>query len=433
MLDSYATGTDTNKPPQSWEEWKKNQQESVGENDSQFSEQWKKAHKAIQNSNTTPKPLEPQIVGQPSDVISTLTLPIWFREKRSPLYKPDDQEFKDFAKLQADEKKTRDLKVSVARTAAQRLSQPSHQNALKHIGWDHGEVHVFVELVPQLLPPPLYQVPAIIFFKDGVSLGWKTLRPDLGTKMEAVFRPSATWVAAKASLKAFFVSSYTIAKAKLSGRDPPGMHGTGFWKRTLADKLTKDPSSGNVNPPNVQWSMDQQSVQELVRSIHNNHDTRERHDGLLKNVPLSAAIEVAAHVFRHRQLVEIAHKQTHMARGAVQIKGVLACKGKVGMYKVNFMAVYLPSEDRFVGPVTLHQPYIVKDYKKVQQMEDQNKKALRDSQVAKQEKVEVQAQLALLKPKQDDEEQSVDSTKPKSESEDQSNGIAKPPTGKENE
>lgn len=74
-------------------------------------------------------------------------------------------------------------------------------------------------------------------------------------------------------------------------------------------------------------------------------------------------------------------------------------------------AVYLPSEDKFLGPLIVNNAYVVKDYSQWQEIEEKKKKALLEGKAARRRQEE--------------------SPKPDSEVSDTATG--KPPAGKEKE
>lgn len=379
LLDSYVGEDEKTRAKRtgSLEQWKKNQDlgPSIQQN-THRSDHWKKAHEAIQKSSpkTAAKSsldASTELGNQPSDVISTITIPVWFRAKKGTLYQPGDEEFREYVRIQSDEKKMIDLKRQVARMATERLANPAHQMNLKHIGFQ-GEVHIALELVPQLFPPPVYEVPAIVLFKDGISYGWKELRPEIGSRLESVMRPSVAYAASKASVKAFFLASWAIAKAKIFGGHVA--FGQSHPQGTVMTK--KELEQDNDIPSASQWPTDAKAMQELVRAVHSSQNTRAVHSELLKTIPFSVAIQFAAATFRRRQLIGQAHMQQHRARGVIQVRGSLMCMGETGKYKTTVIAFYLPSEDKFLGPLVIGNAYIIKDFSAVERIHDRKKKQL---------------------------------------------------------
>lgn len=389
------------------------------EDTSSLSDSWKKAHGEIQRSN--PASSTPQTVGDPPDVVKVVSLPplgLWTRQKQSPMYTPEDQEYKDYVKLQSDEKKVADLRKQVTELVFARLKNPAHQANLRYIDFN-GVVHTLFEIVPQIHPPPLYEVPALIIFKDGIGTGWKTLRPDVGSKLETVFHPTVTYAAAKAGLWVFFSASYQIAKAKLFGDDTPMI--VKQWNHHLkyhvkqpnpvmsAKELEKD----NAIPQQLPGTkVNPQSMQELLKAMHSTNFSRERHSELVKQLPLTVAVQLAAATFRKRQLVGLALHQQARTRGTLQVRGVMECKGNRGSYIVEVCAVYLPSEEKFVAPLLVEKAYIAKDYSACDKIEEKRKTDLQAKQSQKRQAV-LEAKLVA---------EEAPETKP-----------SKPPAGKEKE
>lgn len=381
-VDTFILGNDQGQADSDWGQWKK-QKGITSETTSEHSEHWKKAHEALQKSNGTAETSKPQHVELPSDVLQLVTFPIWFRKKAGSVFTPGDPEFKDYAKFQADKKKQNELSQHVANLAVRRLTHdPLHHRNLHVIEWN-GAMHFHFDVIPQLHAPPSYEVPALIIFKDGIGFGWKELNPEIGSKMEAIFNPSATWSATKASVRAFYTTSALIVKAKIFGTEPPQilLRGHKHGHDQASSQSTKQiTSTGNDNTDidAFQWPKDQITRQELVKALHNSQATKQRHSDLLQNLPLTTAVQVAAHVFRHRQHHAVAEKQQRRARGVVILKGNAVCKGRLGVYKFTVLAMYSPSEERFIGHITLphNQCVLIKNFDVAQKIEDTKRKAL---------------------------------------------------------
>lgn len=340
------------------------------------SDHWQKQHDAIQKTSGDITPAFPED-GMPPDVISTITLPVWIRARKSPLYTSDDAEAKDYARIQSDTQKVDQLKKQVGQWMTTRLKNPIHEVNLRYIGFN-GKIGLALHLVPQLHPPPLYEVPAIVIFKDGIGLGWKTLRPDLGSRMEAVFRPGVTYTAAKTSLKVFCLTSYAILKAKVTGGQAV-VFNIKSAKPTSPVVSAKDIEKDNNLPSmaSLPAGMNTATMQELIKVLHNGANTRERHSDLIKQLPLSTAVQLAAATFRQKQLHGIAHAQQARARGVLQVRGHVVCFGERGTYQLDVVAFYLPAEDKFLGPLTLNNAYVVKDFNQWQQLEQKQHQQLK--------------------------------------------------------
>lgn len=377
LESSTLENSNKEKSRQALEKWKRDQSTT---NESQsHGDHWKKQHDSLQKTSASSASVL-TTGDMPPDIISTFTLPIWIREKKCPMYTSSDPEYKDYVRIQSDPKKVDQLKRQVGQWASARLKNPAHEVNLKYIGFT-GKIGVALDLVPQIVPPPLYEVPAIIIFKDGIGLGWKVLRPDLGSQMEAVFRPGVTYAAAKASLNVFFLTSYAIAKAKLTG-DQHVVVKLSSAKPSNSVMSAKDIERDNTIPPisKLPPGMNTATIQELMKVLHNVSNTRERHNDLIKQLPLSTAVQVAAATFKQKQLVGIAHAQQTRTRGVLQIRGTIACFGERGKYQMDVVAFFLPSEDKFLGPLVVSNAYLVKDYSRWQQLEEQKKKKKLESQ-----------------------------------------------------
>lgn len=376
-IDTFILGNDQGQGDTDWGQWKK-QRGLPSEAAPEHSEHWKRAHEALNKTNPAANSTNSQTVEAPSDVLQLVTFPVWFRKKKGSIFTPEDPEFKEYAKLQADKKKSHELSQHLARLAAQKLMKdPMHHRNLHVIEWS-GEIHFQFDVIPQLHAPPSYEIPALIIFKDGLGFGWKELNPEIGSKMEAIFNPGATWDATKASVRAFYTTSTLILKAKVFGTEPPHIHFHGHIHNHTQNPTpsqnnsAKDTKADSIAVDAFQWPTDQITRQELVKALHNGQATKQRHTDLLQNLPLSTAVQVAARVFRHRQHHAIADKQQKRAKGAVVFRGNATCKGKLGMYKCTVVGMYLPAEDRFIGHVTLplNQCFLIKNFAAAQKNED---------------------------------------------------------------
>lgn len=331
----YESSTRSKDGHEEWEAWKKKRGIVItSQQDPELSEHWKKAHEAHKKVNPdsdSSSSITSSSQGDrlPPGVISTTILPIWIRPRKGQLYQPDDPEFKDYVRIQSDQKKVADLKKQVANWAATRLNIPHHQANLKHIGFN-GTVTFTLELVPQIQPPPLYEVPAIIIFKDGIAIGWKTMRPDLGARMNSMMRPTAAYNATKASLRTFFWDTYAITKAKVTGDNRTvaqldahlHAHAHAHSKSVTG---AKESDKQNTTSPTSSWPSNSQAMQDLVKALHNGQTARDRHTELVKNLPFSTAVKHAAAQFRHVHLHGLAHHQQNKARGSIQIRGSMVC------------------------------------------------------------------------------------------------------------
>lgn len=390
-------GQKTKDTPAKVEKWKK--ENALPSAQDQMSDHWKKAHRELQkeklrqlrekaqqdleSGKASPiDPNSPEIQDQLDQLargmIAAVTLPVWIRERKCPLYQSSDSEYKEYVKLQSDEKRIADLKRQVGNWAISRLKNPIHQRNLAYIDFK-GHVTVVLELVPQLHPPPLYEVPCLVVFRDGLGLGWKVLAPEIGSKMESLMRPGIAYAAAKASFKAFFSTSYAIAKAKFSGGDAPkiitfGNHNHKPPTSTPDSIMSKKEIERDNNIPSMSQWPSNPSIQELLRAVHNGQSFQERHNNLIKNIPFSTAIQIAAATYKHKHLHAMAQDQQRRTRGTVQVRGAIVCLGDRGKYRMDVTAVYLPAEDKFIGPMMLNNAYIVKNYSQWDKLEEAKEK-----------------------------------------------------------
>jgi len=134
----------------------------------------------------------------------------------------------------------------------------------------------------------------------------------------------------------------------------------------------------------TQWPTNTKAMQDLVKAVHSGQSARTRHTELIKSLPFSVAVQLAALTFKQQQFHGLAHHQQSRARGIIEVKGAVVCMGTRGRYRVDVQAFYLPSEDKFLEPMVIKNAYIVQDFSKMQKLEDEKKKKLLDARNEKQ-------------------------------------------------
>ena len=297
-----------------------------------------------------------------SDVLGVLVLPVWFRKSPGRVYQPSDPEFKEFARIQSDPKKMHALKNQVIDALKKRLkTELLHQKSLQYIQFT-GTLEAGIDIVPQLRAPPSCESPAVVIFKDGVAIGWKVWKDEIGDRLLRILRPSATYEASKASVRSFFQVTRAMALASLDNKEVV-FDGRRLTLRDLGH-------NGDKTANSIQ-------LEQLLTAISGELPSKELHNELLANLPLSTAIQFSALSFRNAQRANMIAEQQRAARGAIQVRGNIRCVGQTGTYKMDVTAIYLPSEDKFLGPLIISNAFIWQDYSRLQSKEDQAKRNLR--------------------------------------------------------
>lgn len=381
LLEYAQEPADKEKKQQQWEDFKKKR--GFASETSAHSDHWKEAHDKIQKSTGSVVVANVESPDSSSDLIATRTLPIWFRKRQDGPYTESDPEFQEFVRFQSDKKKVDDVTRQVLDKAKEKLKcAHCHLPRLRYIGFT-GRLNCEMAVSPQLFPPPSYEVPALLLFKDGFSFGWKTLPPHRGAKMNAIFHPTQTFAAAKESARVFFELSYYVVKAKIFGAPLhfPKIHSPRPHDHAHDDKKALgDSSVAKSNELPFSWSSaTNQSIQDLLKAMQDGPSAAKRHSEMIENVPFSYPIQAAAKVFKQKQLQGLVRDQMNQARGSVQIKGRIYCFGTRGAYIVTVKAVYLPAEDRFLGPVVVTDGEISADFAARQKMLDWHKQNLKEN------------------------------------------------------
>src|SRR5262249_8589938 len=146
LVESYTSESDNNKTKtkteNEWEKWRKERGLNSEQQPSQhLSEHWKRAHEAIKKSDPrksskAPRVAESGVTSTLPDVMFDINLGPHGRERPGALYTPGNQEFKDYVKVQSDQKKVTALKRQVAEMAAARLNTHAHRANLHNIGFN---------------------------------------------------------------------------------------------------------------------------------------------------------------------------------------------------------------------------------------------------------------------------------------------------------
>lgn len=373
IVDAYApfnTGTRRSRGGNGTDKSKLDQ--TAGKRNEAFSENWKKQHAALQKSQSIPKDPEAAHRIPTGEDQLYLNIPVWIRKSSLIPYTPADPEWQEFAKLQADTKKVEGLKKVVLDQVVQAMRQPVHLGRLRFIGFD-GRAAFSLEVVPQLYPPAQYEVPALRLERDGISLGWRRLVPEVGTRLDAMFRPSPTFAAAKLSIKTFFQLGYGTVRNHV--REALGYRPSPINSSSLpvAIKTTdQQVRQANAADPSKNTKKTPTTWEELRLSLIDMHSTnaKELNLDMISHLPFADALKGAAFMFRYKQRIDTALQKQRNTRGTVQIRGEAEFLGKKGKYKVHVVAVYSPMEDSFIGRVNINNPQLIQDFNSAQKILD---------------------------------------------------------------
>lgn len=384
-----GNGTDKSKPDQTGS--KRNEA---------FSENWRKQHAALQKSQSIPREADAIQLPPTGENQVYLTIPVWIRKSPTRPYTPADPEWREYAKLQADTRKLEGLKKVVIDHVVRGMRQPIHLQRLKHIDFD-GRAAFGLEVVPQLFPPAQYEIPALYLERDGISIGWRRLVPEVGARLDAMFRPGPTFAATTLSIKTFCQLSYRTAQNRvgemLGYKPSPVLVPSLPVPITTVDEKTKESitagSSNKTRKTPTTW-------EELRLSLLDMHsgNAKDLNRDLTSHLPFVVALKSAALVFRHKQKVDTALQKQKTTRGTVQIRGEAEFMGSKGKYKLQVLAVYSPAEDSFIGHIIINNAQLIQDFNSAQKSIDQQGRDIAEKKDQRSKKSQVSVREPTEKP-----------------------------------
>ncbi|KIW51360.1 hypothetical protein PV05_10090 [Exophiala xenobiotica] len=290
----------------------------------------------------------------------------WMRHRKPPMYTPDDPDWREYQKLQQDEKLMTRIKVQVVGMIVQ-TALPEYASSLFAVGANQNRIHMNLDIIPPVRPPTIYEISCLYFGPDRCTWGWHQLPDNIGSKVQHIFHPFVFREAFYAGLKEFARIFYKISRARVadfydSVRDQTTRAGSKIEKGA---KHAKDTTQ--VEKVQSQLWINQISDKSkdqwlpFLRGECSDHPSTQSYRDVVKSVTYQQAIEAGCMMFRStvnsgRALTAGAH-----VRDAVRVEGSLVWYGTKGKLHLDVRAVYSPENGSIIGKPVVLRAYTIPD------------------------------------------------------------------------
>ncbi|KAJ9637514.1 hypothetical protein H2204_004663 [Knufia peltigerae] len=335
----------------------------------------------------------------------------WMRARAPPMYTPDDPDWKEYQKLQQDQKLITSIKLQVVQMALE-TALPRYRLNMAAVGASPYVVRMDLDVVPPIYPPEIYEVSCLCFESNKLSIAWQELSPGVGSKVYHVFHPVQAGNAFYYGIRQFVTVSYAITRARLIdfynfvqkpaadgdkdvGENTPNTSALSESDK-LESKLWINGLSEKDKAPFLPYLSGEYSEQLSVRAYRD----------MVKSITYQQAIESGVVVFRAKMnALRALSGQLHV-RDGVSVEGSLVWIGTRGRFRLNVRAIYSPERGSIVGNVFLERAYIVPDTSKWHK----KKRRQRQNDVIVQPPVETDSTQTPVKPLKDSESAQPDSS-----------------------
>ncbi|KAK5446224.1 hypothetical protein LTS15_009920 [Exophiala xenobiotica] len=291
----------------------------------------------------------------------------WMRQRKPPMYTPDDPDWKEYQKLQQDEKLMSHIKVQVVGLIVQ-TALTNYASSLFAVAANPNRIHMNLDIIPPVYPPTIYEISCLYFRPGECSWGWRQLSDNVGSKVQHIFHPYVFSLAFYSGLKAFGEISYNISRARMtdfynSVRDSTTRVSSGVDKGAKQAKDTTE-----VKKVQSQLWFDKLSDKQkhqwlpfLRGELYSDCTSTQSYRDVVKSMTYQQAIEAGCLVFhavvmQGRALTAGAH-----VRDAVRVEGSLIWIGTKGRLRLDISAVYSPESGAIVGKPVVLRSYTIPD------------------------------------------------------------------------
>ncbi|KAF4125018.1 hypothetical protein GMORB2_3857 [Geosmithia morbida] len=301
-----------------------------------------------------------------------LFLPFPFTTKQiaQPPYRGSDPEWKEFVKVNKDEKRKKDIKRSLAETVRRRAE--ANPVIVNLMGGKTTKVRkMWLDIIYPPAPPPKHYISGLIVDYDGLFWGDRSIETVAANQIDAIMYPKAVamavWTFWDVLLKR---SKDDISRALgLSGTQEPETS----WQSVIINRgkeqqqQQQSPAAGTVlNPPSAAPSSNDnpQAKASQPGSIQGPPDFAnlfrrlggggaggeggERGDGAAPASPMSQSVMFA---FQAASLVLAKNwKRTehHVSKGCIRVDGMVELQGRSAFMVVYVLGWYDPKTDKFM-------------------------------------------------------------------------------------
>ncbi|KAK4938177.1 hypothetical protein LTR10_021336 [Elasticomyces elasticus] len=298
-------------------------------------------------------------------------LPLWFRRKRAPLYTADDPDWQAFQKVQQDQKVMSDIIRAVMDMVEKEIGTSRYKQSVRAACPD-GRIlaKTKLSLVPSLYPPDIYEVPCVLLKPNGLSVGWRQLPENVGSKMDHIFHPLAFANAFYAGFKVFCKVSYQITYARLTDRfnssktspsDDASMKEKSVLPQTEQKKAVTETEKTLSGLVSNRLSEDDKA--KWLPFLHGEYGERSgmrNYRDLVKSMTYRGAIDEACGMFRAKWVTAQKALQTHAnIRNECSIQGSVDLVGTRGVLHLDVFVAYSPANNAIISPLIVHRAYLI--------------------------------------------------------------------------
>lgn len=348
------------------EKVKKNTQHEHGD---KYGKHWDKQH-AEMKSFQTPAVLPSSTKTDDSPI--RITVPIWLRKGHQRMYTEFDPEWKEFVKLQNDKKRLDQIKRQVGEAVVHQIGDNGKNKFELALIKFNGRVGIALEVVPQVFTPPIYEVPCFLISPSSLSFGWRPLTAQAGARMERVFRPVVLFDASTAALGTFFSITYAVTKAKIM--DKLGWSKVGNAKSTIVLPQIPPESPDQVNASSATNTQSAKPIFPRFPSLENGDAMRKMHSDVVGSMPYSVAIQHATYAFNHVRNARQKLAVSTNVKGVCQVRGHITFFGDRGKFNLEVIAYYLPTDNVFLGAISVKSGWVVQDYRAWEKLKENERK-----------------------------------------------------------
>lgn len=275
-----------------------------------------------------------------------IPIPIWTIRKKPIEYMTTDPEWKEFVKLEQDKKRVKELKTIAAKAVAIAVLDGLPPAALRvwgfdgHVKFDTGRIDF---VFPTHAPAPHERL-GLMVSPRGI---WWTTRPmtdERGRRFYRIFHPTVFASAFWAGGKAYYDYYFKIVETKAS---------------ELLGNKARNPQARSIPKAPIGYTGKEQAELKKAFTTPNPSaptdltDTAALLKTLLPSPPPHSAMEAAVKAYKKTHTNLQVAKWKECPRGGCYLTGYVDIISPKATIRVTVKAVYIPSEDKFLGSPTV--------------------------------------------------------------------------------
>lgn len=320
---------------------------------------------------------------QPVDVHALwIPIPVWTIKTKSGEYKATDPEWKEFVKLEGDPKRVKALKAATAKAVATAVLDQLPSTALK--AWGFDEKVKFdtghIDFVFPFGPPPIYERPGLMITSTGLRLANQKLPDDTGRRYYRIFHPAifaqAFWAGGKAFCQFYYARAVAKATKLLAGDSQNRLLTTlakSFKGYTAAQQAQLKDAFTVSRPSTLIDPTDSAALLKL----------------LLPSPDPQSALAVATKAYKRKQTTLQVAKLKECPRGGCFLTGYVDVIGSKATVRVTMKAVYIPSQDIFLGTPTVGEAIVMPKVAVINADKVKSEKSIKDMIKTTEDKIKI--------------------------------------------